>query len=199
MKIVVREGRIGDALDLCRLRRRVWLSCYVCAERGLTEERILAEYRFTDAESVFSMRTMLAGGAGGEVGVFVAEARLKGGSKGGRKVMGFVAGERQENSLENRLENSLGNRLEHRLTMLYVDSVCQGRGIGGMLWERMRGFLDGGSDGGDIVLTVVDFNEGAQAFYRRRGFVFDEGVGVQEGCESLFGSRGMRLRAVDSQ
>ena len=188
MKIIVREGIISDALVLCRLRRRVWLSCYVCAERGLTEERILAEYRFTDAESIFSMRTMLAGGERGEVGVFVAEARLRGGSGGGCKVMGFVAGERQESSLESSLEN--------RLTMLYVDSVFQGRGIGGMLWDRMRDFLDGGSGGvRDIVLRVVDFNEGAQAFYGRRGFVFDEGVGEGEGCESLFGSRGMRLRA----
>ncbi len=188
MKIIVREGIISDALSLCRLRRRVWLSCYVCAERGLTEERILAEYRFTDAESIFSMRTMLAGGERGEVGVFVAEARLGGGSGGSRKVMGFVAGERQESSLESSLEN--------RLMMLYVDSVFQGRGIGGMLWDRMRDFLDGGSGGvRDIVLRVVDFNEGAQAFYGRRGFVFDEGVGEGEGCESLFGSRGMRLRA----
>ncbi len=189
MKIVVREGEIRDALDLCRLRRRVWLSSYVCAERGFTKERILAEYRFTDAESVLAMRVQLAGGEGGEMGVFVAEAMLggsgrqggskggsKGGIKGGRKVMGFVVGERMEN----------------RLTMLYVDSVCQGRGIGGMLWQQMQNFLDGRRD---IVLTVVDFNEGAQAFYTRRGFVFDEGVGVQGGCESLFGSKGMRLRA----
>ena len=47
----------------------------------------------------------------------------------------------------------------------------------------------------DVVLTVVDFNEGAQAFYARRGFVFDEAVGIQEGCESLFGSKGMRRTA----
>ena len=182
MKIVVREGRLVDALDLCRLRRRVWLSNYVCVERGFTKERILAEYRFTDAESVFAMRVLLSGGEGddaGGVGVFVAEAVLGGGgNKGINKVVGFVVGER------------LGNRL----TMLYVDSVFQGRGIGGMLWERARGFLDGGRD---IVLTVVDFNEGAQAFYLRRGFVFDGGVGEREGCGSLFGSRGMRRSAGD--
>ncbi len=173
MKIVVREGRIRDAVDLCRLRRRVWLSCYVCAERGFTKERILAEYRFTDKQSVFAMRESLSGGEDGEVGVFVAEALLRGGK---RKAVGFVVGERWEN----------------RLTMLYVDSVCQGRGVGEKLWQRAKEFLDGGRD---IVLTVVDFNEGAQAFYARRGFVFDEAVGMQEGCESLFGSKGMRRRA----
>ncbi len=179
MKIVVREGELGDALSLCRLRRRVWLSCYVCAERGFTKERILSLYRFTDSESVSAMREMLSGGEGGEVGVFVAETTL---SHGRSKAVGFVVGE----------------RLENRLTMLYVDSVWQGRGVGGMLWERVREFLDGGRD---VVLTVVDFNEGAQAFYLRRGFVFDEEVDMQEGCEqegceSLFASKGMRRMAA---
>ena len=185
MKIVVREGRIRDAVDLCRLRRRVWLACYVCAERGVSKERILSEYRFTDSESVLAMRTLLASGEEGEAAVFVAEAMLSGSghkriSRGGRKVVGFVAGE----------------LLENRLTMLYVDSLYHGRGIGGMLWERMKNFLD---ERRDIVLTVVDFNEGAQKFYLRRGFVFAEEVGVQEGCESLFGSKGMRRAAAKGQ
>ena len=173
MKIQVREGKLGDAVALCRLRRRVWLSCYVNAEQGITKERILSVYRFTDRESLATMREALLGGEGGEVGVFVAEALLQ---REIRKVVGFGVGERRGN----------------RLTMLYVDSVCQGRGVGGMLWERVKNFLDGGRD---IVLTVVDFNKSAQGFYSRRGFVFDEGVEEQEECESLFASRGMRRRA----
>ena len=119
MKIQVREGKLGDAVALCRLRRRVWLSCYVNAEQGITKERILSVYRFTDRESLATMRETLQGGEGGEVGVFVAEALLQ---REIRKVVGFGVGERRGN----------------RLTMLYVDSVCQGRGVGGML---STGFL----------------------------------------------------------
>ena len=185
MKIVLRDGMEADAMAICRLRRKVWLSSYVRPDIGITRAKILSCYGFTDKDTLSYYRTLLSsahgGGGGGtashtasRIGFWVVEAHLL---KGQKKLVGFASADRSDNCL----------------TMLYVDPHYQRRGIGAMLLSSIKDFLDSEKD---IVLTVVDFNANAQDFYLKRGFVFADDVDTPPLCVSLFGSKGMRLKAT---
>ncbi len=185
MKIAIRQALEKDALAICRLRKKVWLASYVRPELGFTKEKILECYRFTDKESIEEYREMLlvaqacaeqpelASAGYAAIGFWVAEAHLL---KGYKKMVGFASAERKDNCL----------------TMLYIDPLYQRRGIGNMLMEKIRDFLD---EKRDTVLTVVDFNEQAQNFYHKHGFIIDEKASQSAHCGALFGAKGMRSLA----
>ncbi len=54
------------------------------------------------------------------------------------------------------------------IPLVGVHPHVTGQGVGGKLMDRAEAFLARSSP--DVFLTVSDFNEGAQRFYRRRGY-----------------------------
>ena len=186
MKIAIRQAIENDAAQICRLRKKVWLASYVQPELGFSKEKILEYYRFTDQQTLEDYKEILneaqkyAGNTGfslkndeAAIGFWVAEAHLL---KGRKKMVGFASAESKDNCL----------------TMLYIDPLYQRRGIGEMMMEKIKEFLD---ENKDIVLTVVDFNKQAQNFYRKHGFIIDEKGSELAYCGSLFGAIKMRLLA----
>ena len=166
---------------------------------GFTKEKILECYRFTDQQTIGEYREMLlqaqkyaekaelSSAESSGIGFWVAEALLL---KGHKKMVGFASAER--NSAERNSAESSHKSNENCLTMLYIDPLYQRRGIGNMLMEKIREFID---ETRDTTLVVVDFNEQAQNFYLKHGFNFDENASEPAYCGSLFGAKRMRLLA----
>ena len=176
---------------------------------GFTKEKILECYRFTDQQTIgeyqemllqaqkYAEKSELSSAGSSVIGFWVAEALLL---KGHKKMVGFASAERnsaernsaERNSAERNTAESSDKSNGNCLTMLYIDPLYQRRGIGNMLMEKIREFID---QSRDTTLVVVDFNEQAQNFYLKHGFNFDEKGSEPAYCGSLFGAKRMRLLA----
>jgi ribosomal protein S18 acetylase RimI-like enzyme len=141
VKIV--KAEIEDAEGIQEVQYKTWLATYPNEELGITIEDI--EDRFKDRllGKLKKRREEILHPISGVM--FVA--------KENNKVVGFC----KTGEIENKNE----------LQAIYVLTEYQGRGIGKMLWDEAKNYLDINRD---TVVHVATYNENAIYFYQRLGF-----------------------------
>ncbi len=141
---IVRPTIPEDFPELSHILRRNWLATYPNEEHGIVYAGIEEHVRgFADAESIK-----------GQI------AELKDGNL--PKWTAIIDGKPVAFANVNLAKNSLEG--------MYVDPAYHGRGIGRALMETTLSSLDKSRD---MFLNAAAYNESAQAFYGKFGFVYD--------------------------
>lgn len=146
ISIEVSRQKPEDVEGITNVYYQSWLSTYPNKEAGVTREDV--EYKFQDAfseEGLAKRRNYIENRKDNELFLMAKE---------NGKVVGVCGVVREEGA--------------NKLRTIYVLPEYQGKGVGSRLWEEARKFLDAGQD---TFVEVVDYNQNAIDFYKRKGFV----------------------------
>ncbi|MFN7160464.1 MAG: GNAT family N-acetyltransferase [Candidatus Gracilibacteria bacterium] len=143
--VVVRKAQEQDAVGVVSVHKKSWLATYPNPESGITLEKIERVFSNFD-ERAERWRKRIRTYDWIENGVWVAE--------NSNIIVGFVAPAVME-----------GKR---RVGAIYIDPEYIGRGIGGLLIEKVFTLYKGE----EIYCDVASYNIHAQKFYEKHGFIF---------------------------
>ncbi len=145
-EIEIAFARPGDERAINEVMYQAWLKTYPNKEHGVTDDDVHDRWKDRFSEERLAKRR--ADFAKPKEGVRVFVAKL------GSTIIGMC---RAVKGVES-----------NRIQAIYIDPGYQGRGAGRALCNAAMAFFDPSLD---IHVDVVDYNEGAIAFYRKMGFV----------------------------
>ena len=188
---IIRDAYPKDAVEICKLRRKVWLATYVSEQHGISRDILLKIFDFESPATLRHYRQLIKGEISGFEGQEAYQnncAMEQGDSQNGapdnapdnaqngaqngaqdntQKVEKFWAVEIGQKSKSRLIAYASANLCNNVLTTIYVHPDYQGQGIGQALFETICAFLDKTKP---IGLRVVSYNENAIHFYKKRGF-----------------------------
>jgi len=135
-----------DALDLTKLYHKTWLDTYPNNELGIMREDIEDSYKDSFSEERINNYKEV----------------IKNAPKSQKRIVA---------KYKDLIVGVISVEIEDRINMLktiYVLPEFQSKGIGTMLWNEVKDFLDARKD---TVVHVVTYNDNAIGFYKKIGFV----------------------------
>ena len=172
---IIRDAYPKDAVEICKLRRKVWLATYVSAQHGISRDILLKIFDFESPATLRHYRQLIKGEISGFEGqeAYQNNCAMEQGSvsngaqDNAQKVEKFWVVEIGQKSKSRLIAYASANLHNNVLTTIYVHPDYQGQGIGQALFETICAFLDKTKP---IGLRVVSYNENAIHFYEKRGF-----------------------------
>ena len=176
---IIRDAYPKDAVEICKLRRKVWLATYVSAQHGISREILLKIFDFESPATLRHYRQLIKGEISGFEGqeayqnnCAMEQEDSQNDSPDGlqddaQKVEKFWVVEIGQKSKSRMIAYASANLSNNVLTTIYVHPDYQGQGVGQALFETICAFLDKTKP---IGLRVVSYNENAIHFYKKRGF-----------------------------
>lgn len=146
MTIQITTPKPEDARGITTVLYKTWLATYPNEQLGITVDDIEDVYKnaFSDEEIAKAEERLRA----------IPETQKRVVAKEGDTVIG--------------LATMVRNKDTTQLRVIYVLPEYQGRGVGRMLWEAVKDFIDPSKD---TIVQVADYNQQAIRFYEKLGFV----------------------------
>ena len=152
--ITIQKPKKEDILGIQEVFYKTWLATYPNKDIGVTREDI--EYRYKDRYSEENIKKLI------ERYTHIPKNKLYLIAKDKIKVVGIcvIVKEKEFNQLQ----------------AIYVLSEYQGKGIGTMLWNEVKKFLNIKKD---TIVQLAIYNKQAENFYKKLGFV-DTGKRIKD-------------------
>lgn len=152
MHYTIERPKITDALELATMHNQSWIETYPNDAHGITQEYI---------ENRVANRLSKEGLERRESGIQLSYDSptyfLRIAKNDSGKIVGFIDGHIEDG--------------KYWLGGLYTLKSTHGTGLAQLLWGAYLPW----TEGNDIVLTVVSYNERAKAFYKKLGFTEEAG------------------------
>jgi ribosomal protein S18 acetylase RimI-like enzyme len=145
LKITIERARPEDAEGVFEVHYRTWLATYPNPKVGVTVDDVEARYADRSPERMTKRRERLMQPPEGTTTLIARE---------GAKVVGVC--------------DVVAKSDRNQIAMIYVLPEQQRKGIGNMLWEEGKKYVDMTKD---TYVEVADYNEQAINFYKKLGFV----------------------------
>lgn len=142
--IEITKATVEDAEGIMNVLYRTWLDTYPNEEIGITQEDV--EYRFNDLPArVEKMKERIMNTPAKHVRLVAKDKEM---------VIGMTL--------------LINDDLYNQLQMIYVLPEYQGKGVGQMLWNKIKGNFDLTKD---TIVQVAIYNNKAINFYTKLGFI----------------------------
>lgn len=145
MNIIITSPIPGDAKGITTVLHMAWLATYPNEALGITTEDIENSYKDSFTEENLKK----------------AEEKLKNIPHNQKRVVA------KDGDIVVGVATMVKNEDNNQLKTIYVLPEYHSKGIGTMLWEAVRDFIDPTKD---TIVQVADYNQQAIGFYEKLGF-----------------------------